>query len=236
MKKIISFSIWGNEYRYLGGALQNVELASYYYPDWVCRFYIGKSTKRDFIKKLESFSNVEIIIMDEMGDYTGMTWRFLSISDSDVDISIIRDADSRLHEREVILVNEWIDSGKSFHIIRDHKFHTAKIMGGMWGAKKGVIPNMRELLKNYKLGNYWQTDQNFLRDIIYPKVKNNSMVHDYFGVIDNNPFPITLHNRDENHFIGQAYDGDGKVLDKNVYFSEYINNNIKISNNEEFKR
>ena len=236
MKKIISFSIWGNEYRYLGGALQNVELASYYYPDWVCRFYIGKSTKRDFIKKLESFSNVEIIIMDEMGDYTGMTWRFLSISDSDVDISIIRDADSRLHEREVILVNEWIDSNKSFHIIRDHKFHTAKIMGGMWGAKKGVIPNMRELLKNYKLGNYWQTDQNFLRDIIYPKVKNNSMVHDYFGVIDNNPFPITLHNRDENHFIGQAYDGDGKVLDKNVYFSEYINNNIKISNNEEFKR
>ena len=84
MKKIISFSIWGNEYRYLGGALQNVELASYYYPDWVCRFYIGKSTKRDFIKKLESFSNVEIIIMDEMGDYTGMTWRFLSISDSNL--------------------------------------------------------------------------------------------------------------------------------------------------------
>ncbi len=236
MKKIISFSIWGNEYRYLGGALQNVELANHYYPDWVCRFYIGGSTNIDFINKLESFSNVEIINMSEMGDYTGMTWRFLAISDPEVEITIIRDADSRLHEREVVLVNEWIDSDKSFHIIRDHKFHTAKIMGGMWGSKKGIIPNMGELLENYQLGDYWQTDQNFLRDIIYHKVKNISMSHDYFGVIDNKPFPNELHNRDENHFIGQAYDGDGKVLDKNIYFSDYINNNIKLSKNEEFKR
>ena len=136
MKKIIAFSLWGNDYRYLGGALQNVELAKYFYPEWVCRFYIGESTNKEFINKLSDNNNVEIINMPEMGDYTGMCWRFLSASDPDVDITIIRDADSRLHSRELLLVDEWISSNKLFHIIRDHKFHNAKIMGGMWGSKK----------------------------------------------------------------------------------------------------
>ncbi len=236
MKKVISFSIWGNEYRYLGGALQNVELAKYFYPDWICRFYIGASTNDSFVDKLNSNNNVEIVKMDEMGDYKGMVWRFLCVSDGDIDISIIRDADSRLHEREVTLVNQWINSPKKFHIIRDHKFHTAKIMGGMWGSKKGTIDNMHSLLKEYNLGNYWQTDQNFLRDIIYPKVKNISMTHDFFGVVDGNcPFPNSLKNRDENHFIGQAYDGNGKVLDKNIHFDDFIDN-IKLEKNGEFKR
>jgi hypothetical protein len=48
MKKIIAFSIWGNNYRYLGGALQNAELALHFYPNWICRFYIGQSTRKDF--------------------------------------------------------------------------------------------------------------------------------------------------------------------------------------------
>ena len=85
MKKIISFSIWGNKYRYLGGALQNAELAKYFYPDWVCRFYIGQSTNREFIEELTKFSNVEIVEMNEEGDWTGMLWRFMAASDPDVE-------------------------------------------------------------------------------------------------------------------------------------------------------
>lgn len=61
MKKVICFSLWGNNYRYLGGSLQNVELAKYYYPDWICRFYIGKSTNEKFKSILKTFDNVEII-------------------------------------------------------------------------------------------------------------------------------------------------------------------------------
>ena len=61
------------------------------------------------------------------------------------------------------------------------------------------------------------------------------MTHDFFGVVDSNcPFPNSLKNRDENHFIGQAYDGDGKVLDKNIHFDDFIGN-IKLEKNGEFK-
>ena len=42
MKKIISFSLWGDNTRYLFGAIQNIELAKIYYPDWICRFYINE--------------------------------------------------------------------------------------------------------------------------------------------------------------------------------------------------
>ena len=39
MKKIISFSLWGNSPKYLIGALKNADLAKEFYRDWECHFY-----------------------------------------------------------------------------------------------------------------------------------------------------------------------------------------------------
>lgn len=221
MKKIITFSLWGNSYRYLGGAIQNVELAKIIYPDWICRFYIGKSTNSDFIEILSKYDNVEIIRMEEEGNWSAMTWRFFACSDTDVDIMISRDADSRLTYREKISVDEWINSTKGFHIIRDNPNHNTLILGGMWGCKKDTITNMKELISSYNPENFWQSDQIFLRKIIYPLIKNNVMVHDEFLNYES----FKLKNKVERnplHFIGQAYDGDGKILDRPEYFQEYL--------------
>ena len=40
MKKIISFSLWGDIPTYTEGAIKNVQLAKEVFPDWICRFYI----------------------------------------------------------------------------------------------------------------------------------------------------------------------------------------------------
>ena len=45
---------------------------------------------------------------------------------------LIRDADSRLNLRENAAVHEWIESGYSFHIMRDHTAHFVPINGGMF--------------------------------------------------------------------------------------------------------
>ena len=45
-----------------------------------------------------------------------------------------RDLDSRPTRREVAAVEEWLDSSKAVHIMRDHPSHKAAIMAGMWGA------------------------------------------------------------------------------------------------------
>jgi len=207
MKKIISFSLWGNNPIYTQGAIRNAELAKEVYPDWICRYYVGKSTPNDIIEKLKYFDNTEVIEMDNDGDWTGMFWRFYPAGENDVDVVIVRDCDSRLNNRERDAVNEWLNSDKGFHIMRDHPYHTTAILGGMWGSKKGVTPNIKQQMETYVKGNFWQVDQNFLRDIIYPIVKNNSLVHDEF--FDKKQFPS---KRPINIFVGQAFNDKDEFL------------------------
>ena len=178
MKKIISFSLWGNNPKYTIGAIKNAELAKTIYPDWICRFYCGKSVPSDIIEKLKTYNNVEVIEMEENGDWTGMFWRFYACEDSDVMIS--RDTDSRLNLREKNAVDEWLTSDKDFHIMRDHPYHNTLILGGMWGVRNGVLKNILTLIENYNKGDFWQVDQNFLREKIYPIVVNTTYVHDSY--------------------------------------------------------
>ena len=96
MKKIISFCLWGENPRYTIGALKNADLAKAIYPDWVCRYYIGKSTPNEIITELCDKDNTELFIMNESGDWSGMFWRFLPASESVVSVLICRDRDSRV--------------------------------------------------------------------------------------------------------------------------------------------
>ena len=66
---VIAFSLWGDSPRYTLGALQNASLAKIVYPDWVCRFYIGKSVPYPFIHQLRTHENVEVIEKEELGDW-----------------------------------------------------------------------------------------------------------------------------------------------------------------------
>jgi hypothetical protein len=207
MKKIISFSLWGTNSIYNIGAIRNAELAKDIYPEWICRYYVGKSVPSEIIEKLNSFDNTEIIFMDTDGDWTGMFWRFYPASDNDVDVVIVRDCDSRLNLREKHAVDEWLNSDKGFHIMRDHPAHGTEILGGMWGSKKGVVTEMEPLIKEYVKGDFWQVDQNFLREKIYPSVKDNSMVHDEY--FEHKPFPK---HRENKTFVGQAFNENDEML------------------------
>lgn len=213
MKKVISFSLWGSDPKYTFGALENVKLSKKIYPDWVCRFYIGSSTPVNIMNQLKSFDNCEVIEMNEIGDWTGMFWRFYACEDSDVMIS--RDTDSRVSTREKLAVEEWLNSDKDFHIMRDHPWHTTEILGGMWGCRNGILKGITKNISEYKKGNFWQVDQNFLREIIYPNVKDNCFVHDSFFSYDKNSkkFPSVRVNRE---FVGDVFD------DKNQRHEEYF--------------
>ena len=224
-KKIISYSLWGTDTRYTLGAIKNAELASQVYPDWVCRFHVGKDTPVDIVDKLKVMKNTEVFQRSEECNWTGMFWRFEDASDPTVDIMICRDVDSRLTRREKNAVDQWLDSDKDFHIMRDHPYHATHILGGMWGVRGKLLAEMTTYIKNYVKGDFWQVDQNFLREVVYPLVQNHSFVHDeFFG----NYFDKVTHSypnkRDEKHFIGQAYAGDDKILDDDHYFHDYLRN------------
>ena len=215
--KVIAFSLWGKATRYTLGALQNASLAKIVYPDWICRFYVGQSTPGIIVEMLREFDNVQIIEMPEEGDWRGMFWRFLAASDPHVEVMLSRDCDSRLWFREKAAVDEWLESDKDFHIMRDNQQHGTEILGGMWGVRGDLLYNMKDLIKDYSKGDFWQVDQNFLRDVVYPQVIDNTFVHDEF--FDKKPYPTP---RDPNHFVGQAYAGTGRILDQEEYFQTFM--------------
>lgn len=198
MKKIISYSLWGDKSMYTLGAIENAIQAKEIYPDWICRFYISKSVPYNIVEQLKSMDNTECILMDEEGDWSSLFWRFYPASDNDVEICIVRDCDSRLSVREKMAVDEWINSDKGFHIMRDHPHHNEAILGGMWGAKHGVVKEMVSLINNYENRGGFYLDQIFLREHIYPLIKDDCLIHDeYFG---GEPFPM---KRDGDKFIGE---------------------------------
>jgi hypothetical protein len=132
-----------------------------------------------------------------------MFWRFYACEDSDIMLS--RDTDSRLSLREKLAVDEWLSSDKDFHIMRDHPYHNTEILGGMWGVRNGLLKNIKELIKDYTKGDFWQVDQNFLREKIHPLVINDSFTHDsYLNYTPNSrPFPSERINRE---FVGDVFD------------------------------
>lgn len=201
MKKVISFSLWGNAPKYTIGAIKNADKALEIYPDWICRYYLGKTVPIDIINELIKRKNTEIFIMNEDGNWTGMFWRFLAADDPTVDVMISRDTDSRVSFREKAAVDDWLNSDKDFHIIRDHPYHLIEILGGMWGAKNHILSGISKAINQYQKGDFWQVDQNFLKQIVYPKIKNLAKVHDDF--FEKQLLP---HKRENFEFIGQVFD------------------------------
>lgn len=205
MKKIISFSLWGDNQKYTIGAIKNAKLTNEIYPGWISRFYCGTSVPDEIINQLRNINNCEVVIMNEVGNWSGMFWRFLPASESDVEVMLSRDCDSRLNLREKAAVDQWMNGFNSFHIMRDHPYHTAVILGGMWGVKYPRLKKMKKLITEYSKGEFWQVDQNFLRDIVYTLIEKDCMVHDEFFMYNKNRriFPTI---REGQEFVGESFD------------------------------
>jgi len=204
--KIISFSLWGEDHKYCIGAVRNAELAQSLFPDWVCRFYVADDVPIAVQGALANLDNVDMFDMPiEYDGWRGMFSRFLPATEDDVEVMVSRDCDSRLSVREANAVNEWLESDKGFHIMRDHPWHGSQILGGMWGIRHGCLPEFGDLMRSWNPEDRWQTDQEFLNQEIYPRVVDDAMVHASFLRMESHAkdFP-SLRNGLE--FIGQVFD------------------------------
>lgn len=190
-KKIISFSVYGSNPKYADAVLKNIALQPEIYPGWICRIYYDESVPKDIIEKIKD-TNAELIEMPKSKGHLGMFWRFRPLMDKSIERFIVRDSDSRLNIREAAAVKEWEESGKEFHIMRDHKEHRALICGGMWGATKefinkeadGFESSVENFIKNVDFnkiygsrGMYFNMDQPWLWKHIWPKIINSHIAH-----------------------------------------------------------
>ena len=218
MKKVIAFSLWGNIPKYTLGAIENAKLAKKIYPGWTTRFYVGETTNSAIIEQLKN-EGAEVILMHVVDEWSGLFWRFNTLEDPTVEITIFRDTDSRLSKREKLAVDDWIQSSYTFHIMRDHPYHGYAILGGMWGAKNVNVKNLQESMIYYTWLNKWGADQSYLKDVFFPRMKNNVLVHDEF--YEGLPFPAP---RVGLEFVGNVFD---EFNQQDVQFSELLDQYLK---------
>jgi hypothetical protein len=205
---VVSFSLWGDKPKYTIGAIRNAELASSWYRGWTCRFYCDEETVPEKILDiLDSMPNCEVVRMGvSVEPHWSMFWRFYAAEDPSIDCVVFRDTDSRIGQREVMAVQEWISSGKGFHAMRDHPQHGTPLCGGMWGVRGGKLKEIRSMISNYYAMGLTKTalfgiDQDFLTHSVWSLAKEDVVQHDeFFAKV---PFPLP---RDPKHFVGQVYD------------------------------
>lgn len=238
MKNVISFCLYGSRTTYILGMKENILLGKKYYPTWEIRIYHNDTVPEIIIKEYCDLGAIcikcENIGKNKM-NWEGMLWRFMPLDDNDVHYWISRDADSRLSKRETDIVNQWIQSDKTLHCIRDHKCHYHAIMGGMFGINnksfhekykfKKISDIIPDLYKYYKERPY-NVDQEFLNDTFWNLLKDDVIAH-----ISNKGRRI--YNSDIEipsvlDFIGKQY----RIQETNETIA---NNVLKIEKNKSFK-
>jgi len=178
-RNIIAFSLWGDGRKYTDGAIANAEAQPGLYPGWTCRFYVDETVPEPVRQKLKSLGT-QVQMMTRKNPFDGLFWRFLPINDGHTRHFLVRDADSVINAREKEAVDEWLASGKAFHVMRDWWTHTEVMLAGLWGGVGGVLPPLTGLLAEFRppsLAN-WHVDQWFLRQMVWPTARTSCLIHD----------------------------------------------------------
>ena len=142
-KRCISFTLYplngilGDTHSF--GLIHQIKLAKILYPKWRIKLFLSDELKNSsFCQKLSSSNDsaiVDVIWKSDTGKgHYGHFWRFLVADDAECDRWIVRDVDCRFTIREMQAVHDWINSGKSFHIMRDAQNHDGEILAGLFGG------------------------------------------------------------------------------------------------------
>ena len=187
MLKVISYSLYGSDKKYCIGMLENLKINKEKLSEWKTYIYYSEDVPKEYIEMYKEYNPVLINCSKTDYKWEGMFWRFKLFNDDNIDIFFSRDADSRITDREIKFINEFIESNKTFHIIRDHPGHGTEILGGTFGVKvkqfnkkykiKTIDEYILEYRKIYSKKIQKQPDQIFLRDKIWTIIKNDNYCH-----------------------------------------------------------
>lgn len=211
---IISFTLFGSIPRYCRGAISNVKLAHEIYPDWNVWVYHDDTVPEEIVAELRA-NGATTINKTGYGIHR-YTWRFLAHDVNDHGRFIVRDCDSRLNFREKAAVDEWIASGKTWHVMRDHPTHQDPIMAGMWGGKlMGLGRSMEPFLKAYKVQHTgYGYDQVLLKTLFWHRISQDAVIHDSNSA--KHRFPTDRGDR----FVGEVYNENDEPV---AWTPEYMN-------------
>jgi hypothetical protein len=190
---VISMSLYGTDLKYSEGVKHNAKLAKEHFPTWEFRVYVDDTVNDEVIQSLiELNTNVIKVNMGCIGTF----YRFLVYDDESVDRFIIRDVDDRLNNHDKLIVDEWVEHGQPFHVIRSNSTsHGTEILAGLWGGVTNSIEgfSMTEEIQRYTNKHCRTCDQAFLTQILWPKIKNKTLTHGYkYGYETHSHIPFSV--------------------------------------------
>jgi hypothetical protein len=218
-----SFSLYGTYPKYTWGMIANVEILQHRFPEARVAIFAADDVPRDVIVRLQTYPQVTIIPTLRKPGMECMLDRFLAIDLSDCDIMFVRDADSRVHERDAACIEDFLAAtDRLFHIIRDHRCHIHVILGGMWGIrKKGLIEPMSVSMERWKSVHdrtVFMADQYFIEHTFYERLLPFAMIHDRCSQREPNdkktPFRVPIV---DDLFIGQVHDYEDDGREKVIF-------------------
>ena len=183
--------------RFLGLFQPLAESARRLFPGWRLRIYHNVTSEDtealDLFCQLHcNYSFVDLCDtrnLPGIGDLNaqfpvGRFWRFQPLADPTVEIFGSRDSDSFLSEREAAAVSAWLRSGEQFHVMRDGPFHTAPVLAGLWGAVNYINMSkaaaVRKSLLSVKPNLDYSYDQQILRSVVWPVIRDSAAIFDSY--------------------------------------------------------
>lgn len=177
--KVVSVSLFGNKEKYLRGAEKLAVSIQKSLPEWKLVFFVGNSVPEK-VKDSLAARNATLIRVDEPENLSATAWRFRIGQLGNPEWVIFRDSDSIISTREAKAVSEWVESGRPAHIIRDHPFHSSKILAGLWGLRPKETEWFGNEVRDYDFLDMYGSDQEFLANRVYPEISKTSLVHASF--------------------------------------------------------
>lgn len=192
MVKVFSFCLYGGHKKYCQGLLENITTIRDVYPDFEIWVYTGPGIPETYLESYREYPQVKLIPTEVTGAVL-MVYRYFPLDDPTVEVGFSRDADSRINERDQWCIAKFLASERTFHVIRDHRYHGMRIMGGMSGFRKGCLSGSFQ--ERYQAWGQtaprnleaYNSDQLFLQDVIYPLVKDNMLIHSNYPFFPDEP-------------------------------------------------
>jgi len=180
MASAFSFCIYGSKPIYCEGLVRNLEAIAIHYPRFETHIYAGNDAPEEYLRRYESFPRTVIHRLPFTGRRLTFN-RFLAIDLPGVELMIVRDADSRLTDRDRWCIDDFIASGWQIYCVRDHKYHTYEIMAGLWGMHRIPGFSMSKAYAEFAPGYHdidtYLADQDFLRNVVYRKFKGATLTY-----------------------------------------------------------
>lgn len=190
--KVFSFCLYGTESNYYTGLLENLDIIKTFFPEFDVIVFKGicdpSWTLPDWVHTIDTGKEGAI----------NMLCRYIPLTCHET--GFVRDTDSRITERDRWCIQQFLNSDKSYHIIRDHVWHKSNIMGGLFGWKKSINLDL-PLDSSAAYG----TDEAWIATELYPKIVSNALVHtNVYARLGEHAERIDLPQSDPTDFVGNV--------------------------------